>query len=418
MSKLGRSATRVIQGSSFIYLLSRIIPAFLQLLSVTIFVRLLGSNGYGAYALVIALVFLTGNAGSTWLVQSILRYRTSLDTAASKAGFAFALRKGAWISALLVVLVLGGLLSFRQEGVAEVISALLAAVTLLHFSIVYAERQSDLQPVRILVAETLRGIFTLGVPVLLIWVAGWISYAPLLLGVAVGNGLGAVALRIKTQPVALMDGDRENRLLKQFARFGIPLTVWMGASLLLNVSDRFVIEWALGLSEVGVYSAVYDVVYKSTNLLLTPLLLASHPLIMKAWNTGEAEEAQRIIRQTMRMTLFLAAPMLVGWALAAPYFVRIVLGTAPAGTASLVVPVALGAIVWSMAVVVHKPLEMRNQTLVMCAFALVALGVQVLLNVLLLPSMGLVIAPWNMVAAALIYLICVWLCRHYGRVYV
>lgn len=403
MPRLWSTTVGIIHSSSFIYLLSRIIPASLQLLGVTIFVRVLGQDGYGAYALVVALVFLVGNVGSTWLVQSILRFRSSFKAPGAQAVFGHAVYRSVQVSALLVTCVLAALLLATGEKGVELAAALLAALALVYFSIIYAERQSDLQPKRILIAEALRGIFTLGVPLAIIWGAGWRSYGPLLLGIAIGNTIGAVALTAPSPTVKLESRPEEVRLIKQFAAFGIPLTIWMGASLLLNVSDRYLIEWALGLEAVGTYSAMYDVVYKSTSLLLTPLLLASHPLIMRAWNAGEAVEAEHIIRRTVRTTLLLAVPVLLGWGLCAPFIVKIVLGAPTPGAAALVAPIAGAAVLWSIAVIAHKPLEMRNRTALMCGLAVIALGVQVLLNVLLLPIVGLGIVPWSTVASGICY---------------
>ncbi len=390
-------------GTSLVYLASRIVPAALGLVSVKVFYTLLGEAEYGRYAVVVALALLVGNVASTWLGQATLRYRSAHTDPDAHRAFSNALHAGTWASTAAAVVVLGGLLLWRGTSAVGIAGALLAAVTLLHFSVVYGEMQASLRPGRIFVAEALRGVLTLAVPVTFI-AFGVRHFATLLVGIGVGNAVGAWWMGGRLHVARIASGWQQRPLLAQFWRYGAPLTVWMGLSMLLNLSDRFVIEWALGQGQVGTYAALYDVVYKSTNLLLTPVLLAAHPVIMSAWNRGGEDEATRLVRRTEVFTVLAALPVLTAWFVGSGFVSRVILGASSTPeTIRLVLPISIGAIVWALAMVTHKQLEMRNRTWVMCAMATAALVTQVAINLTLLPAHGLVVAPYAMIASATLY---------------
>lgn len=393
-----------LRSPSLIYLSSRLIPAALQMVGVGLFVRLLGEEEYGRYTLTVTVVLLAGNVGVTWLVQSVLRYRSAYRDKGA-AEWDQALRAASGISLLLTAVATGGLLLLRGVDLIGSIGGILAAIGLFSFSLVYAERQANLDPSSIFVAEIIRGVTGLGLPLFLL-AAGWKHYSALLYGLAASNLLGALLLHkgLPTRP-RWEAGDRT--LIAKFWKFGFPLTIWMGISLLLNASDRFVIGWALGLGPVGVYSAVYDVVFKSTTLVLAPILLAAHPVLMSTWNQGQREEAQQLLRRTELQTFMLGVVLSLGWWGAAPWAARLLTGTSDANTVHLILPISLGAVIWATAMVSQKPLEMRERTTLMCGLAVLALIVQVALNATLLPRYGLEVAAWACLGAASWYYILV-----------
>src|SRR3989454_12284475 len=60
---------------AFNYLLSKVVPGLMGLLSVLVFVRLVGYEQYGRYAVVFAFVMAWASGMAGWLSQGILRFQ-------------------------------------------------------------------------------------------------------------------------------------------------------------------------------------------------------------------------------------------------------------------------------------------------------------------------------------------------------
>lgn len=63
----------------------------------------------------------------------------------------------------------------------------------------------------------------------------------------------------------------------------------------LGIADRFVIGAFRDTREVGIYSANYTLVTMALGLLATPILMATHPIIMNAWEQSPGKNISRVI---------------------------------------------------------------------------------------------------------------------------
>src|ERR1700746_8096 len=70
------------------YFGSKIVPGFIGLISVPVFIRLIGLNQYGRFAVVVPFLMAVAGASSGWLAQGVLRFHPSVtDSRAVKAVF-------------------------------------------------------------------------------------------------------------------------------------------------------------------------------------------------------------------------------------------------------------------------------------------------------------------------------------------
>lgn len=384
-------------------------PAAVALVSAPVFLRLIGPGEFGAFSLVMAFLLLLGNTGATWVTQGILRYRT-LEGAGQE--LQPVVRRGTRLTALVVTLT--GLVGVWALGVGSLPVVLLAGAVLIshvHFSVAFAWSQSRGDPWRILRAEGVRALLQFGLPLGLLLAMGIRTWPPLLLGV-LGGTLAAQMLLWNGARHPPAPGDERTVSesqgtisLSRLWRYGAPLALWMAISILLNLSDRFLIDLLLSREDVGLYSAIYDVVYRGTGLLLAPVVLAAHPVIMNNWNQGDVKGAKRTMRKAGILMAVLGALLLAGWVVMANPAVALITGSqATAHLSDLVWPVAAGAVAWQLAMVGHKPLELLERTGLMVALVSVALAANVVGNLILLPRVGLVGAAWSTLLGGLLYL--------------
>lgn len=390
--------------TSGVYLLARLIPASVALVSAPVFLRLIGPGEFGTFSLVMAFLLLLGNTGATWVTQGILRYRTTAGTGRQLHAV---VRRATGATAVVVTLT--GLVGVWALGVGSPPVALLAGAVLVshvHFSVAFAWSQSQGDPWRILRAEGVRALLQFGLPLGLLLGLGIRTWPPLLLGVLGGTVAaqlllwGEAALESQAGP---SDGHGAVPLARLW-RYGAPLALWMAISILLNLSDRFLIDLLLSREEVGLYSAIYDVVYRGTGLLLAPVVLAAHPVIMNSWNQGDVKAAKHTIRNAGLLMAVLGAILMVGWVAMANPVVALIAGSQAAHLGGLVWPVAAGAVAWQVAMVGHKPLELLERTGLMVVLVAVALAANVAGNLILLPRVGLVGAAWSTLLGGLLYL--------------
>jgi O-antigen/teichoic acid export membrane protein len=398
---------RALIGHSAMYLFGRAIPAALVLLSVPVFVRLLGIGTFGHFVLASSTALMIGNAAAAWLAQAVLRFAYGLQRSTG-AGYAHALLRGNQASALTAGVGTFLIALLLPVGLSAALAAAVLAATTVLYGVAFAHEQALMHVRRANLAEILRAVLTVGIPLTAMTLPELRTPAVLLAGAAAGNLLAFWLLRRSVSspgggtaatPAAGADPD----LLRQFWRFGGPLAAWMLVATLLNVSDRYLIGWMLDAEAVGTYGAVYDVVFKSLTFLMTPVVLAAHPVLMAAWTEGREADAERMLRRTQAALLGGGIGLTAVLFLASDAVSTFVLGQADGAAAAVIPWVAAGAAAWQLAMLTHKPLELRQKTGAMLVAVLGALALNVGVNLYAIPRWGVVAAAVSTFVGAVFY---------------
>lgn len=398
---------------AFNYFLSKVVPGLMGFLSVVVFVRLVGYEQYGRYAVVLAFVMASASGMAGWLSQGILRFQSRWHEPAAAEVFLHSAEAGTKVSVAVGGLALGIAIPSigMQKGWSLLISLSLFGV-LLVYSVTLARFQASLQSASVLRFEAARSIGAFVIPVLLIWITGLRDYRFLLLGIALGYFLplfGPIRFQAKSDATRtpnwrLRLSKAECKVLGDLWGFGWPVALWILCQQLLFVSDRFLIQRFSGFSDAGVYASMYDVVVRSFSLILMPVTLAVHPFVMNRWNAGGRRGAVIAIRAGLKYQVLAFAPIGVLLAIFAPWVSRLVLGHANPRAAAIVLPLALGGFLWQVCLLAHKPLEILFQTKRMLAAIVVALATSVAGNWLLVPGYGYRASAYLTVASPVAYL--------------
>jgi O-antigen/teichoic acid export membrane protein len=398
-----------------VYALSKVAPGLAGLAMVVVFVRLLGAETYGRYALQFAVASSAAAMGIGWLNQGQLRF-WSLH-AENSIPFETAVRRGH----LLAIVVACGLGLFavpvsRAVGLSNLSLLDVAAPTLLAIAVMghltrLAGLQARMNAQRFVRLELLRSIAIVAVPFALFAVLGVTDQA-LLLGVAAGYA----ATRAFGQPWTSTDITRSDpnvtRILTAMWDYGWPISLWLGGMQLFLVTDRVLIQHYMGFEVTGLYAGVYDVVMKFYTLLFYPISMATHPRIMKAWNEGDAARAHATIRSALLLQAVLFVPIVLLYSLAGDSLLAVLVPGYGVEVTSLAVPLAIGGMLWQAALVVHKGLEMAAATGFMLVAMAAALTVNATVGYFGLPRLGVSAAPLATVSAAAVYIT---LCLGYYR---
>jgi O-antigen/teichoic acid export membrane protein len=370
----------------FTYGLAKAIPGVLMLASVPLWVRLYGTIDYGTYAVIWGSVLFSASLGTGWLRQSGLKY-----TGSSHNRLGNVPRR--WIAAsifasgmppAIVVWTLRDSQPAESTSVLAAASVAFAVVSAIYY-LVLSVAQRDQRSGAFTLAECLRSALTLIASLVLPWMLGY-SGATLIAANAIGTLVGLAVLSPGMR-FSRRDAELSRSVLRDFWSFGWPMGMWQAVAAMTLYMDRFFITLFLGSSAAGTYAALADLLVRGFTILSYPILVAGHPAIMRAWNTGRRRQAMELSRLwTSRLACIVAVGIAVG-VLACLLFGEWVIGARVDSSPTLWC-LALGAGCWQLALMTHKGLEMAGRPRLMLTCLTLLVAVSIPANIFLIPLWG------------------------------
>lgn len=393
------------------YLPSSVVPAFLGLLFTAVFTRTFTAAQFGRFSLAMSAATLLASLAGQWLQQGITRFLPAAQSPEAAEELRGAVALGlAWVSA--IILAVGAVAcawawwQTRPAWGALSMAGVAAALVLAHLAILAAMLQASMRAGRYTVYRLAEAAARFGLSLLLVF-ALWRDETSLVLAQVFSVGLLLPLLRrdagAPSYRVLAAQWRRYQPGLRRLASYGLPMVGWYLAAMLLDMGDRYIIQFFRGSQEVGIYSASYGLVYGAAGLLTAPILLAAHPFLMRAWGQGGGPEASRWLGTIAEWFAIMGMVLTAGlWVLARDVG-RFLLG-AEFRQGFVIMPIILGGLVaWQLGMYTHKPLEFREKTRLMLAAGLCAAGANIALNVLLVPRFGYLAAAWTTLACYVLY---------------
>jgi O-antigen/teichoic acid export membrane protein len=376
------------------YLPATVIPAGLSIVSVYIFTRLFDTLDYGRYALVIASTTIATVFLSGWIQQSVLRYLPKFKTGNKLGEFVmelFVILAG--VSSVFILL-LAVLFRIFEIQLADYRAFFIPAVILivaesmfLCFGSIY---QADLKSKAFARSKIAGAILRLALALAFVLFIQK-EIIGLIVGAAAAN-LIVVAFMMRDlklwQKIFSSYKYVNVNLLKTFAQYGLPMVGWILCGQVLEISDRFLIGYFRGSAEVGIYSANYNLVRMGFNLVSGPFLTASYPLIITAWEKGNRDNISSIISEFSRYYLLMLLPVAMVIGIFSREIVAIVLGEQFRSGYTIFPYVLGGMMLWGLGMIGHKGLEILEKTRLMLLLVVAAAGLNVVLNLVLIPRYG------------------------------
>ncbi|MGE3379523.1 MAG: lipopolysaccharide biosynthesis protein [Nocardioides sp.] len=373
----GTTSMRMPPRTLAVYFMAKLVPGVLTMMAVPMWVRLVGFESYGRYALAWAVAVCAASLGTGWLRQSALRF------VGSEHG-SFGLLP---VSAIVVsIIAAGGFCAVSYGIVLEGASLGTAALVGLFGSsiavaaIVTTVLQRDARSRTYNLLETIKVLATVLLGAAFITV-GFHGAGVIVASATVANVCGAAALvpnlrRSQQLRRSESTGTRPLSVLPLWWKYGWPMSLWLGLSPVLLYLDRMVLAMFADAQTVGRYAAVSDLLVRGVAMLAFPVTMALHPLVMRAVNDGRRVEALHAVK---RWTLGMLLALALGTASAiavGPFILGALLGTEPPSRA-IVVPLLLGAGLWQVAQLAHKPMEVNRQTALMLGLLVAAVALEV-----------------------------------------
>jgi len=387
------------------YLIARGIPALVNFLAIAVYTRLLSPDAYGRYILVLAGVNIANLTVFQWLRLSLVRY---LPAYQEQEGVLLGTIGRIYLILMAGVGVLGGVAGLIVGG--EWRSLVLVAVLLLWMQ-AWFELNVELLRARLQTraygwAMGVRSVGALALGTLFI-LGGLGAFGPLLGMTLSMAGVGLFFIYQNWRTIRLqLNWNQFIPLL----RFGLPLAGSVFLNLALNASDRFLIALLIDEGEAGIYSAGYDLAYQPVILLFSVVNLASYPLIVKAWENRKERIVKEYLSDNIALLLTIGFAVGIFFAEFSDLIVKTVLGEKFYGATKIVPWIVWGTLLEGIRIYhsdfsFHLTENTKKQLyVVMCG-----LFVNLIVNLIYIPRMGMIAAAWStLIAFSCALLLSIW----------
>ncbi|TDD98377.1 oligosaccharide flippase family protein [Flavobacterium cellulosilyticum] len=406
-------SNRLFLNNFSIYFIGLITSGLISFITIPLIVKYYGIQNYGTFSLVQNVILVLISFGGGWLNQCVLRFN---DYSTRFKFTVFQLYLIAFIPisffCFAVLLLMGLSLFISLIGTATMFLGSLVALSVVFYQSKFNARKSfyfDFIRIIVFVSMVLILNFVLyqRYTILKLIVSFFISYLAsffFLLKIEfkfLKTSMQLFLNKCSMHYVQILF--KENKYLFQY---GWPLALWFTISSILNVSDRYIIGYYLTEKDLGTYSAIYDLLYKGISLIYAPILVAGFPIMSKKYNSGDKKGAIQFLKKLIAFEVLIITIILVFAYFLKIFFIQNIVGIRIDNqNVNLVFPIIIGAFVWQLAMLVHKPLEFEFKTKKMLLFSIIALVINLVLNFIFIPKYGIVFAAYSTFLSALVYLI-------------
>ncbi len=396
------------------YVPANIVPAAISFLSVYAFTRLLSPEAYGAYAVTLSLALMCQSVFFYWLQFGVVRFIARAKQDGRSAGFAAAVYQAFAASAVLASVVYG-VASLVAEKPASLAHVVWVGLPLSVFRALTALNQSfhrgEMKVARYNVIECGQALlgFLLALLLVNVFDLGALGFLFGLLAAAIVFSLVDLPM-VARALMASIDRDQ----LRALARFGLPLTGLFVVNFLLSTSDRLLIEYFLGSAAVGVYSVSYGIAERALTVVFVGVSLAAFPLAVSALEQRGAAAAREQLYRNGSATLGITIPACAGLVALNPIIVQVIIGEEfRAGAAAVMPGIALSTLLNNLqAHYLSHGFHLSGKPERLIYINGPAALLNVILNVLLLPRLGLIGAVYASLISYSVALVgCVWFGR-------
>lgn len=359
----------------------RILPAALAVVATPILARLLSTDDFGRLALLQSAALLSASVIFGWVEVVIVRLFAGADQITGQALSPLTIPA---LAGVVVVGVAGFVASLVTGSVLALLTACGAvayASTLAATAMARAARAPGVFTVAAVLGLSSR--YVLGIPAVMAGAGLAGIFAAWTLG-----GLAAL-LFVGRHLVVRARTTRFSRPRREDLVFGAPMLAIQSGLLGLALADRLLLALSLPASEIAPYALGYSLIDQGAGLAFSILLAAQFPSMLRTYALDGASAASAEFGRALETFATVAIPLLLLLGLFGADLARAVGGDAYRDADFRFIPWVAAAL---FALGLHQyltiPLQQRKQTMPWLAAVTAAVLVNVVANLVLIPSMG------------------------------
>jgi len=188
--------------------------------------------------------------------------------------------------------------------------------------------------------------------------------------------------------------------LPSYLAFGLPTVPAVFFFWMVNVSSRYAIGFFLGSRSVGIYSAAYGGGMLAT-IFFIPVLFLLAPSISTLWEEGQVEEVSKVLWYSTKYALLLTIPMVFALSILAKPVLALMATPDYIRGAILLPFIGVAYVAWMLSGVAEAVIGLARRTWVLPLVYGVCAILNLILNVLLIPRLGILGAAISVLIAYL-----------------
>ena len=363
-----------------------------------VFSRVVPPSAYADYALIIATAGAVSAFLYSWIGVTVNRYFQDTHVDQARYVSSIVVMFAAISTAVVLVQIVALLLWPHPVPLAILIGCPVTTVLWAWFELSLQLARARMQIANYGAKTLLRAALLLGVGTALA-LAGW-GASGLLVALAIGllaGGLSGLPKDLKGFGVRLAG----LAPIRQLFDYGWPLALCLGLAWVVGTSDRYLIYWLIGEEAAGQYALAYGFAQQPVWLALIATSRATLPLAARAYESGGEPAAKAVLSHNLGLMLLVCLPVVVLEVVAAPQLNGLFLGDtyAPAGTAIMPVVAVVALLQGLRSLHLDIAVHLAKRTRVLIGLWALAASANVLLNLVLIPRLGIVGAAWaNLIA--------------------
>ena len=177
--------------------------------------------------------------------------------------------------------------------------------------------------------------------------------------------------------------------ITKYLSFGLPTVPGNLASWVVASSDRYVIGYFMGATSVGIYSAAYGL---GSLMMMVVMVLGFvlPPTLSKLYDEGKINEVKTYLRYSLKYWLALSTPFVFGSTIVAQPVLKLFSTDEIAAQGHYVIPlVALSTLLFGTNMIITRVLFIRGKTGIIGGIWLMAGAINVMVNIVIVPYLGI-----------------------------
>jgi O-antigen/teichoic acid export membrane protein len=314
-----------------IYLVAHLVPASIGFFAITAYTRLLSPAEYGVYVVGISIAGILGAVFFAWIRLSVSRYQATSAAVDFRgtAIVAFGLTVPAICSVAPVAILL-----YREVSADLLAASIFVAITVSAVEIGQEFERANLRPYRFAAIALVRSASSLALGLLAIEL-GWGGLG-LIAAFGISSLIGA-AINVAGSPVQIARWQPAQ--LKQFARYGLPLSIGGLSAALYAASDRLIVAYLLGQGAAGLFGVAADLPRQFLVMLASSVAAATFPIVFRTLTDKGDNATRERLKESVELLLSVVLPVVVWLALAADQVAGTLVGAEFRAGVSFLLPV-------------------------------------------------------------------------------
>ncbi len=376
--------------SSAVYFVARLVPALLGFLTIPVFTKSLGVQGYGTFSLIMGGIGLLVVLSTGWLESTFVRFVGGRDANSRDYAKNYTLLLISTLGIMVIIVSIGSQLFSEQLGDevhSYIFSAILTFIVIALFrplmnyyrifelSHRYAAGMISFSVFRFLIASALL-FFISHSP-------DMIFYAYFIVGFVIVLFPLTAVIRLSKNAVVKFS------YLKDMIKYGLPYLPMMAANWVFSMFNRFAIDQILGRESVGTYSAAYNMTDQSIGFLYVAIMMAIFPRMVKLFDNGDLQATKNILEHGLSLYAIIIIPSIVGFAFVGKELLPLLSSEEFSAAAKIIPFLAVNTGIIGLNQYFSKPFELKKKTLNLMLIFVAGASINMLLVFPLVKMFGL-----------------------------